>query len=223
MEVTIHLRTTKRGFLRRNLNSTLMEKASRSLNHLQHLCFMASACIDDSQPVSILAAAGRDVSRKTIKSEDDKSRLSSAYLVRKFSYKSFASVLRQCERCGISQTPIQSLYANQGKFGFGNGGNRERSDRLQQMKSKFRCSCCGNFCHWKDEPNPDLSLKSGVPSHDKPTADKQSHSQTSRTSISHRKGCQSRCKGRKNPKVALVVTYGLYPSTYVANTQWTQL
>lgn len=88
----------------------------------------------------------------------------SADILQNVKNESVAVIIHQCEKRYTYRIYTQLLYANQGRFGFDNGGGCGNKDYFLRIKSNFPYRCCGKYGHWKDDYNTDLSLKLYVPS-----------------------------------------------------------
>ena len=127
---------------------------------LKALMLIANASIDNTQRVSVLAAASPT-------GPDLDSQSTNAEFMKAVSYQSVSSVLRQCNRphdTTISQSnPIISNAATTEHFRGRNINPRGRPKlsplQLLNLKSRSQCRTCKKYGHWSGDHNPDGRFK----------------------------------------------------------------
>lgn len=163
--------TTRRGEREtfKNFESRFEAKVAKFKSHgsscnlpeaLLAFMLLGNACVDNTQRISVLAAAV-----PTAAGEEAASPMTTAQYLEKISYDSVAAVLRQCESTGNNnKNPLSASSSFAGK----RSNNRRPLSReqLADLKSKSICHKCNKMGHWRSDHNKDGSLKPGVKSVD---------------------------------------------------------
>lgn len=134
---------------------------------------LANAAVDNSQRVSVLAAAAPNNSNLTNESSNDD-------FMKSVSYGSVSSVLRQCDKpssfSSDQRNPVTSNSAStvpqHNKYRRNNDKSERRKlspEQLADLKSRSKCHKCSKYGHWSSEHNSDGSLKANAKSTDEPS------------------------------------------------------
>ena len=127
------------------------------------LMLLSNSAIDDSQRVSVMAAAAPSDESLNSQSSND------AFLS-SITYQSVSSVIKQCDKTThttVDQAPLSASSAGTSRSHEQNRNNKGRS-KGQSLSMKYPCDICGKYGHWKRNHNHDGSLPSHVKSFDAP-------------------------------------------------------
>eukprot|EP00171_Calliarthron_tuberculosum_P001315 IDg1315t1 len=129
---------------------------------------LANSGVDSGQRISVLAAAAPSEEKcnpETSKTDD--------YLAA-VSYRSIASVLRQCDKMaygqssqhqnGITSHNANTTYRKGNNFNQRHARRRRTPAEIAEIKSKSTCRKCGQIGHWHSDHNPDGTLNPSVKS-----------------------------------------------------------
>lgn len=144
------------------------------------LMLLSNSGCDDSQRVTVLAAASPSNSNLTPQSTNDE-------FLKAVTYPSVASVIKQCDKSshdGTENSPLAASSAGTSCYRGPHRGNKERSNHRTHPTRKYPCNLCGKYGHCKSSHNEDGSLPSNVPSYDSPTESNQSHSRSEKNGSS---------------------------------------
>lgn len=121
------------------------------------LMLLSNSAIDDTQRVSVLAAAAPSDDNLNAQSTNDQ-------FLSAITYQSVSSVIRQCDQSSAASENLNALNASSAGTTYRGKGNRSRGN----ITMKFPCDKCGKYGHWKRNHNPDGSLPPHVKSFDSP-------------------------------------------------------
>ena len=148
------------------------------------LMLLSNSAIEDSQRVSVMAAAAPSNQNLSSNSSNDE-------FLSAITYQSVSSVINQCDKS--SQPPVENetLTASSAGTTQFRGQYRNNNSRNNSLSPtmKFPCNICGKYGHWKRNHNRDGSLPPHVKALDSPA--------TSGASKSHSEGQQERSEKEK--------------------------
>lgn len=121
------------------------------------LMLLSNSAIDDSQRVSVLAAAAPSGDSLDAQSTNDQ-------FLSAITYQSVSSVIKQCDKSPSATGNVNALNASSAGTTSHGRGRRSRSN----ITMRFPCDKCGKYGHWKRNHNPDGSLPAHVKSFDSP-------------------------------------------------------
>ncbi len=136
---------------------------------LTALMLLSNAVVEDSQRVSVLAAASPNEPQLGQQATNDQ-------FLSAVTYQSVASVIKQCDNnhsSGGQNLSVNSATTvrngrNNYRGKYNNRSNYSNGNFTSKKTMKYPCKKCGMYGHWKNEHLSDGSLPKGVKSFEKP-------------------------------------------------------
>lgn len=127
------------------------------------LILLSNSAIDDSQCISVMAAAAHTDENLISQSTHDR-------FLSSITYQSIASVIKQCDKTSpetSASTAPAASSASTGHFRCHDRGGRNRNKR-QSPSSKYPCDICGKYGQLKRNNNSDVFIPLYVKTYDNP-------------------------------------------------------